>query len=42
MDIKAGSIFANYLMVLFIVDFISICFDLNDSKDWLKGDRGVN
>jgi hypothetical protein len=42
MDIKAGSIFANYLIVLFIVDFTSICFDVKDSKDWLKGDRGVN
>jgi len=38
-DIKSNSIFADYLMVLFAVDFISICFDLKDSRDWLKGDR---
>jgi len=38
-DIKSNSIFTNYLMVLFAVDFISICFDLKDSRDWLKGDR---
>lgn len=41
LDISAGSVFANYLMVLFVVDFISICFDVKDSKDWFKGDRGV-
>ncbi len=40
-EIKTNSIFANYLMVLFAVDFVSICFDLKDSRDWFKGDRGV-
>ena len=40
-DIKANSIFANYLMVLFAVDFISICFDLKDSREWFKGDRKI-
>ncbi|MEH6359093.1 MAG: hypothetical protein V7761_00015 [Amylibacter sp.] len=38
-DIKSNSIFADYLMVLFVVNFISICFDLKDSRDWFKGDR---
>jgi len=41
MEIKNGSIFASYLMVLFAVDFISICFDLKDSRAWLKGDRKI-
>jgi len=40
-DIRANSIFADYLMVLFVIDFISICFDLKDSRDWLKGDRKI-
>jgi len=40
-DIRADSIFADYLMVLFAVDFISICFDLKDSRDWLRGDRKI-
>ncbi len=41
MEIKANSVFSNYLMVLFIVDAISICFDLKDSRDWHKGDRKI-
>jgi len=41
MDISAGSVFADYLMVLFAVDLISICFDVKDSKDWFKGDRKI-
>ena len=40
-DIKTNSIFADYLMVLFAVNLISICFDLKDSRDWLKGDRKI-
>ncbi|MBL4751402.1 MAG: hypothetical protein JKX71_12620 [Amylibacter sp.] len=40
-EIAVNSIFGSYLIVLFVVDFISICFDLKDSRDWLKGDRGV-
>jgi hypothetical protein len=36
-----GSGFAIYLSVLFAVDAISICFDLKDSWQWFKGDRGV-
>jgi len=40
-EIRANSIFADYLMVLFVIDFISICFDLKDSRDWLKGDRKI-
>lgn len=40
-EIKTNWIFANYLMVLFAVDFISVCFDLKDSRDWFKGDRGI-
>jgi hypothetical protein len=41
LDISGGSVFADYLMVLFAVDFISVCFDLKDSRDWLKGDRKI-
>ncbi len=41
LEITAGSVFADYLMVLFVLDFISICFDVKDSRDWLKGDRGI-
>jgi hypothetical protein len=37
----SGSTFATYLMILFIVDAISICFDVKDSWEWFKGDRGV-
>jgi len=40
-DIRANSIFSDYLIVLFVIDFISICFDLKDSRDWLKGDRKI-
>jgi hypothetical protein len=40
-EIAIDSIFSDYLMVLFIVDFISICFDVKDSREWLKGDRAV-
>ena len=40
-EIKTNSIFANYLMILFTIDAISIVFDLKDSRDWLKGDRNV-
>lgn len=40
-EIKANSIFVEYLVVLFVVDAISIIFDLKDSRDWLKGDRSV-
>jgi hypothetical protein len=36
-----GSIFAFYLGILFVVDAISICFDVKDSWEWLKGDRVV-
>ncbi|MFK5996645.1 MAG: hypothetical protein QM492_00890 [Rhodobacterales bacterium] len=41
LNIKAGSVFATYLTVLFAIDFISVCFDLKDSRDWLKGDRKI-
>jgi hypothetical protein len=41
LNIKAGSVFFPYLTVLFAVDFISICFDLKDSREWLKGDRKI-
>jgi len=40
-DIATDSIFPNDLMVLFIVDFISTCFDVKVSCDWLKGGRTV-
>jgi hypothetical protein len=40
-DIATDSIFPNDLMVLFIVDFISACFDVKVSCDWLKGGRTV-
>lgn len=40
-DIAAGSVFADYLMALFAVNLISICFDVKDSRDWFKGDRGI-
>ena len=40
-EIATDSIFSDYLMILLIVDFISICFDVKDSRDWFKGDRAV-
>ena len=30
------SVFGTYLLVLFVVDFISILFDINDTREWLK------
>jgi CRISPR-associated DxTHG motif protein len=39
--ITTGWIFTDYLIVLFIVNFISLCFDVKDSRDWLKGDRKI-
>lgn len=40
-EIAAGSVFAKYLAIVFVVNFISICFDLKDSWAWFKGDRKV-
>jgi hypothetical protein len=36
-----SSFFFWHLVVLFIVNAISICFDLKDSWQWLKGDRNI-
>ena len=41
LNISAGSVFSGYLMILFAVDFISICFDVKDGRDWFKGDRKI-
>ena len=34
-----GSVFGVYLVVLFAVDVISILFDINDTRIWLKNRR---
>ena len=36
-----GSSYATFLLILFIVDAISIGFDIKDTWAWLKGDRGI-
>lgn len=40
-EMGGGSVFTGFLAVLFVVDAISVCFDLKDSWQWLKGDRAV-
>ncbi len=39
--VPEDKLFIWHLVILFVVNAISICFDLKDSWQWLKGDRKI-